>query len=278
MGVRSYRGGGWFGDRRDYCHCCRRIRCGLRRGTEPPPHKDISGAGDADGPPECVAGSRGIFAAWAFLGLSAALRPGGLALTAGAILCCQLECLQKMNAGISSAILLFMGRGETVRWVFVIGLLCDVGCSSGEEGTDNDEDAVTSGGGNADNGAMGGTLLGAGGTQVAAGGQGAVGGSQQSAGGVQDGAGGAGSGGLLDAAGGAESSGGADGSGGAESSGGADGSGGEASACPSSPPILDTDCSGSLVGCFYEDCAGEGRTLAYCLSGSWFIESAACGV
>jgi hypothetical protein len=183
-----------------------------------------------------------------------------------------------MNAGTSFAILSFMRRLETVRWVFVIGLSCTFGCSSGEEGTDNDEDAMSSSGGNGDNRAMGGTLLGAGGTQVGAGGQGAVGGSQQSAGGVQEASGGAGVGGTT-TSGGAESSGGMDGGGGTESSGGMDGSGGATEGdCPSSPPAMDADCSGPLEGCFYEDCAGEGRTLAFCLSGSWEVRRAACEV
>lgn len=88
-------------------------------------------------------------------------------------------------------------------------------------------------------------------------------------------AGGGSSGGAVEAAG----SGGKGGAGGASG-----GSGGVAQtpACPAVPPPGATSCDSDGQVCFYEDCAGLGRTVATCqkLGGprdSWSLQSAACG-
>lgn len=47
--------------------------------------------------------------------------------------------------------------------------------------------------------------------------------------------------------------------------------------CPKSAPQDGTTCSTAQGTCYYEDCAGAGRTLAKCAAGSWQVTSAACG-
>ena len=57
--------------------------------------------------------------------------------------------------------------------------------------------------------------------------------------------------------------------------GGSGGAGGTvASTCPSAPPQAGGACTGQ--GCFYEDCAGVGRTAARCTNGAWVVDRAPC--
>ncbi|MBN2573983.1 MAG: hypothetical protein JXP73_05400 [Deltaproteobacteria bacterium] len=46
--------------------------------------------------------------------------------------------------------------------------------------------------------------------------------------------------------------------------------------CPQAPPKDETTCGPVDHTCYYEDCAGAGRTLATCSAGAWTVQSAAC--
>jgi hypothetical protein len=46
--------------------------------------------------------------------------------------------------------------------------------------------------------------------------------------------------------------------------------------CPQAAPKNATACGPVGYSCFYEDCAGAGRTQAVCTAGAWKVESAAC--
>jgi len=46
--------------------------------------------------------------------------------------------------------------------------------------------------------------------------------------------------------------------------------------CPQAPPTDAASCGTVGYSCFYEDCAGAGRTQAVCASGTWTIQTAAC--
>jgi hypothetical protein len=46
--------------------------------------------------------------------------------------------------------------------------------------------------------------------------------------------------------------------------------------CPQAAPKNGSACSSSNGTCYYEDCAGAGRSLATCVAGTWRVESAAC--
>jgi hypothetical protein len=46
--------------------------------------------------------------------------------------------------------------------------------------------------------------------------------------------------------------------------------------CPYAPPKDGTYCGTATFTCYYEDCAGAGRTVATCASQAWQAESAAC--
>jgi hypothetical protein len=76
-------------------------------------------------------------------------------------------------------------------------------------------------------------------------------------------------------------SGGHTGSGGGTGSGGhvSAGTGGEApgSTCPTTAPAPASGCLSSGYQCYYEDCAGAGRTLATCTGGTWNVETGPCG-
>ena len=116
------------------------------------------------------------------------------------------------------------------------------------------------------NGSSVGTQDGAAGT-TGAGGRGG-------AGGVTGIGGGAGGGAAGDAGRGGSGSAGRGGSGGA-GRGGSGGAGGTvAAACPGAPPQAGGPCNGQ--GCFYEDCAGVGRTAATCTNGVWVVDQAPC--
>lgn len=102
---------------------------------------------------------------------------------------------------------------------------------------------------------------------------------------ARGGAGGGGATGRADAAsGGAPIDGGvfdvgsAGGTGGGLSTGGVGGTGGSAAtACPSTAPTQGSSCNYSgTASCYYEDCAGSGRTLANCQSGTWQVTTGAC--
>ena len=46
--------------------------------------------------------------------------------------------------------------------------------------------------------------------------------------------------------------------------------------CPRAAPKNGSTCSSANGTCYYENCAGAGRTLATCSAGSWQVQSAAC--
>ncbi len=156
--------------------------------------------------------------------------------------------------------------------VVVAGLaLTVVACNGSGVGT-QDGAAGTTGTGS---GGRGGTT-GAAGTTGSAGTTGVGGrGGAAGAGGL-GGGGGSGTAGRGGSGGaGRGGSGGSGGSGGAGGAGGAGGVGGTvASTCPSSPPQAGAPCN--VQSCFYEDCAGVGRTTASCANGVWVVDRAPC--
>ena len=81
------------------------------------------------------------------------------------------------------------------------------------------------------------------------------------------------------ATGGSSSAGGTIATGGKIGTGGTLATGGSSSvACPSMAPAASSPCTSTNLSCFYEDCAGAGRTQATCGSnGTWSIDTAACG-
>jgi hypothetical protein len=90
-------------------------------------------------------------------------------------------------------------------------------------------------------------------------------------------AGDGGSGTCSSSAGGAGGGGrgGADGRGGAGGQGGGGGGGAAGTACPPAPPVDGAPCAGQ--DCFYEDCAGAGRTVARCHpEGTFEVVTTAC--
>jgi len=144
-----------------------------------------------------------------------------------------------------------------------------------------------SGGATASGGAIGsggststGGAIGSGG---AAGGAIGTGGAKVGSGGVAGGAGQpAGTGGGTGGQAGTKGSGGAGGAGATAGTGGGGGSGGSPiSPCPATPPLPGVSCAAGMK-CYYEDCAGAGRTIATCDStahptAQWTVISAACG-
>ena len=87
------------------------------------------------------------------------------------------------------------------------------------------------------------------------------------------------SGGGTFATGGSSSPGGTIVTGGKIGTGGTLATGGSSSvACPSKAPAASSPCTSTNLSCFYEDCAGAGRTQATCGSnGTWSVDTAACG-
>ena len=84
-----------------------------------------------------------------------------------------------------------------------------------------------------------------------------------------------GSSGSSHDAGGAGGSGGASGSGGGGSGGGGGAGGSVVGSCPGAVPADGQACT--VAGsCFYEDCAGSGRTAATCVNGAWAVETGPC--
>ena len=70
--------------------------------------------------------------------------------------------------------------------------------------------------------------------------------------------------------------GGATGDGGGDSTGsGGSGGGGTPVACTTAAPTSGAACSGT-GRCFYEDCAGAGRTIASCNGATWTVETGPC--
>ena len=170
------------------------------------------------------------------------------------------------------------------RTLGVLGSLSlSVACGSAESGPG------ASGGGSA--GASGSVGLAGVGANGGAAGQGAVGGgpSGGSAGRGGSGSGGAsgsvGRGGSGGASGGAGAAAGGSGQGGAGAGAGGGGEGGgaaQAPACPAVPPA-NTACDSDGQVCYYEDCAGLGRSVATCQKRGgpvdrWSVESVACDV
>jgi hypothetical protein len=47
--------------------------------------------------------------------------------------------------------------------------------------------------------------------------------------------------------------------------------------CPATAPGGASLCTSNAQVCFYEDCAGVGRTVATCSNGTWSVQTAACG-
>lgn len=47
--------------------------------------------------------------------------------------------------------------------------------------------------------------------------------------------------------------------------------------CPQIAPSKGASCGVVDYSCFYEDCAGTGRTQAVCTAGTWSVQTAACG-
>jgi hypothetical protein len=125
--------------------------------------------------------------------------------------------------------------------------------------------------GDAAGGTDGGSAGAGGGAGTGAAGRGGAGGTAGAGGGAT---GNAGRGGSGSAGRGGSGGAGPGGSGGA-GRGGSGGAGGTtASACPSAPPQAGGPCNGQ--GCFYEDCAGAGRTAAHCTNGVWVVDRAPC--
>jgi hypothetical protein len=46
--------------------------------------------------------------------------------------------------------------------------------------------------------------------------------------------------------------------------------------CPQAPPRNGAACGPLTQTCYYEDCAGAGRTMANCTSGAWKVKTSAC--
>jgi hypothetical protein len=46
--------------------------------------------------------------------------------------------------------------------------------------------------------------------------------------------------------------------------------------CPQTPPANAVSCGAVDFSCFYEDCAGAGRTQAVCSAGTWQVQTSAC--
>ena len=166
---------------------------------------------------------------------------------------------------------------KAVIALFGLVLIATIGCgkSAGM--------ALTSGSGGAGSG--GADAKGSGGTpggtgEIGTGGA-ATGGNGTGGIGVLDGGGG----GRADASsGGSGGSGGsAPGTGGVRLDGGATGGtggnigldGAVAGGCPPAPPAKGDHCSQDPL-CYYEDCAGSGRTVAFCSSGVWQVSTGAC--
>jgi len=189
----------------------------------------------------------------------------------------------------------FQTRGRRPKWIpararlrmltVIAGLSLGTACGSsqgdaqrsGAAGTAGTAEGVSLAGGGASNAAgghSGGSSSGVGGGSagVPSGGGGASGGNSDARGGSA-GAGGS----ALGAAGGG-------GKGGAGAGGPSGGTGGaiQAPACPTTAPVGASSCDWNGQVCFYEDCAGAGRTVATCLKlgatgFSWSLQNTACG-
>lgn len=167
-----------------------------------------------------------------------------------------------------------------VAWTVSFLLVVAQGCNSGSAGRGNGGAPGSTGGAGAA-GRGGGSAAGA---------TGDSGGS----GGMQDGAAGTGHAGMIGGAGSgagatagsgdAGDAGGVTGMGGAVAgTGGIVGTGGagtvfQQNTCPTTPPAEGSSCDGQNAWCFYQDCAGAGRTLATCTGNNWHIETGACGM
>jgi hypothetical protein len=105
------------------------------------------------------------------------------------------------------------------------------------------------------------------------GGQGGHGGTAGSAGGAGGGA--AGAGGSVGSGGGGGGHAGTGGQGAKGGGGSAGGGGATGTPCPSAPPLNGSPCAGQ--DCYYEDCAGLGRTIALCHpEGTFQVQTTAC--
>ena len=84
-----------------------------------------------------------------------------------------------------------------------------------------------------------------------------------------------GSGGASGGAGGTSSVAGKGGAG-AAGAGGVGGGAATVPPCPGTAPVSAARCGSNSQVCFYEDCAGAGRSVATCTNGSWSVEVGAC--
>jgi hypothetical protein len=171
---------------------------------------------------------------------------------------------------------------NVLRKVAVAALAFLLGCGGGSSSNGTGGSAGGSAGrggatGSAGTTGTGGTTGGAGATGTG-GAAGATG-----TGGTAGAAGATGTAGTTGAAGagGGAAAGGRGGVGGSAGNAGRGGTGGTSVAtCPAAPPQPGSNCTGGL-NCYYEDCAGAGRTIASCVTGSaaaprWQVTTGAC--
>ena len=154
-------------------------------------------------------------------------------------------------------------------------------CSS-ESSDDGDESggAPTGGGGSAGAG-TGGSVSGSssGGTSRKGTGGSGTGGSGtggSGTGGKSGGAGGLGGTATGGDAGSSSGSGGAAPGGSAGVAGNGGRGGNPSTTCPETPPDDAASCGSLGLACLYEDCDGDGRTVAHCQAGGWEVENGAC--
>ena len=175
----------------------------------------------------------------------------------------------------------------------IAALSVTIACGGSAQQTAGNGSAGASGniasGGNGVNGGSGGANAGSaganggsGGHATGGGGGAAIGGAAGSSG--KAGAAAGGSGGMSGGSGGHATGGtgggaaGRDGKGGSAGGGATGGTGGVAQAptCPATAPVSAGSCAVNGQACFYEDCAGAGRTAATCNNGFWTVQEAAC--
>jgi hypothetical protein len=133
-------------------------------------------------------------------------------------------------------------------------------------------DAGATGGIRFDAGATGGT--GTGGIGISG-----TGGSLPGTGGIRFDAGatgGTGTGGISSGGAGGRATGGTGGTATGGSGGSTPTGGSKGGSCPKTVPADHSNCA-SNESCYYQDCAGSGRTQARCSSGIWFLTTVACG-
>ena len=151
-------------------------------------------------------------------------------------------------------------------------------CSSESSGDGDESGGAPTGGGGSAGAANGGSVAGS--SSGGTGGSGATGGSgtggSGATGGKSGGAGGLGGSASGGDAGASSGRGGAAPGGSAGMAGNGGRGGNPSSTCPETPPNDASSCGSAGLACFYEDCGGDGRTVARCLAGAWDVENGAC--